>query len=296
MADINSDLLLAECRELLIADSGEWLGINDAASRPRLFLRLDRCSVFVGEGIMSFDGRTPFAEDERVIAEIDKALAGMTPGDILQAFPIYARRIHLKRFLAHYELFRMVMDLPGDIVELGVFHGVSLMSWANFLEIRCMGDRQRRVWGFDSFTGLSELAPQDGMADANVGKIKGGYGAHAFGLEVAIKIFDSDRFIPHKARVELVAGDICETVPQWVINNPGVRISLLHFDCDLYKPTLTALKALWPLVVSGGVVAFDEYAIAPWEGESRAVDEFFETVQLRRFTWSSNPGAYVVKP
>jgi hypothetical protein len=245
---------------------------------------------------MSFDGRTPFAEDERVIAEIDKALAGMTPGDILQAFPIYARRVHLKRFLAHYELFQKVVDLPGDIVELGVYHGISLMSWANFLEIRCMGDRQRRVWGFDSFEGLGDLAPEDGTGDAGVGKIAGGYTGNEAAVRTAIDIFDADRFIPYKARVKLVRGDICETVPRWVKDNPGVRISLLHFDCDLYRPTLTALKALWPLVVSGGVVAFDEYGIPPWEGESKAVDEFFETVQLRRFTWSSNPGAYVVKP
>jgi hypothetical protein len=51
--------------------------------------------------------------------------------------------------------------------------------------------------------------------------------------------------------------------------------------------------------VPGGVVAFDEYGIPPWEGESRAVDEFFAAnnigLELRRFTWSSNPGAYVVK-
>ncbi len=245
---------------------------------------------------MSFDGRTAFTFDDQIDDVIDGALEDIKPADVLKAFPVYARRIHLKRFLAHYELFRMVVDLPGDIVELGVFHGVSLMSWANFLEIRCMGDRQRKVWGFDSFEGLSSLDDKDGAPDKRVGKVEGGYRTVDYPIKHAIKIFDKDRFIPHKPRVELVSGDICETVPQWVKDNPGVRISLLHFDCDLYRPTLTALKALWPLVVSGGVVAFDEYAIAPWEGESKAVDEFFETVQLRRFTWSSNPGAYVVKP
>lgn len=245
---------------------------------------------------MSFDGRTPYREDMDIEAAIDRQLEGLRPSDVLQAFPIYARRVHLKRFLAHYELFRMIMDWPGDIVELGIYRGVSLMSWANFLEIHCMGDRQRKVWGFDNFTGLSALAPQDGMEQPSVGKVEGGYRDGGKMLEEAIGIFDSDRFLPRKDRVTLVAGDICETVPQWTIDNPGVRISLLHFDCDLYKPTLTALKALWPLVVSGGVVAFDEYGIPPWEGESKAVDEFFGSVQLQRFTWSSNPGAYVIKP
>ncbi len=245
---------------------------------------------------MSFDGRIPYAEDEKIDSAIDEALTGLLPADVIKAFPIYARRVHLKRFLAHYELFQKVIDLPGDIVELGVFHGVSLMSWANFLEIRCMGDRQRKVWGFDSFGGLDELSQEDGKPAPSVGKVAGGYVGDETMLREAIQIFDGDRFIPHKPRVELVKGDICETVPQWVIDNPGVRISLLHFDCDLYRPTKVALEALWPLVVSGGVVAFDEYGIPPWEGESKAVDEFFESAPLQRFTWSSNPGAYLVKP
>jgi hypothetical protein len=58
-----------------------------------------------------------------------------------------------------------------------------------------------------------------------------------------------------------------------------------------------ALEHLWPLVVPGGVVAFDEYGIPPWEGESRAVDEFFagKKIRLQRFDWASNPGAFIVK-
>jgi len=82
-----------------------------------------------------------------------------------------------------------------------------------------------------------------------------------------------------------------------VREHPGLRTSLLHFDCDMYKPTKIGLERLWPLVVPGGVVLFDEYGIRPWEGESRAVDEYFAGtgVALKRFDWSPNPGAYLVK-
>lgn len=246
---------------------------------------------------MSFDGRTPYPQDDAINQRIDYELSRREATDILQAFPVYARRTHLKRFLAHYELFQKIVDLPGDLVELGVFNGTSLMSWANFLEIRCMGDRQRKVWGFDNFAGFGELEAADGAPDARVGKIPGGFAPDSEArLRDAIAIFDADRFIPYKPRVELVKGNIEETVPQWVADHPGVRISLLHFDCDLYRPTMVALKHLYPLVVTGGVVAFDEYGIAPWEGESKAVDEFCRFMDLHRFTWSSNPGAYLVKP
>jgi len=250
-----------------------------------------------------FDGRVNFAADDDIESRLNKHFEkfAVTPGEIWKNFPIYTRRLHLKRFLAHYELFQKVVDLPGDIVELGVFRGASLMSWANFIEIRCMGDRQRRVFGFDNFTGFTELEAKDGAVSEQFKKTVGGFDSAGYEemLRDAISIYDADRFIPYKARVALVKGDIEKTVPEFVAANPGVRISLLHFDVDLYRPTLIALEKLWPLVVPGGVVAFDEYGIPPWEGESRAVDEFFAenntSLELRRFTWSSNPGAYVIK-
>jgi hypothetical protein len=248
-----------------------------------------------------FDGRVNFAADDAVEVRLEEHFRkfSITSTEIWKHFPVYVRRLHLKRFLAHYELFRLIVDLPGDILELGVFRGTSLMSWANFLEIRCMGDRQRRVFGFDNFMGFTGIDEKDGAIAVETDKVVGGFDSSFFEemLRDAIEIYDSDRFIPYKSRVVLVKGDVEKTIPEFVEKNPGVRISLLHFDVDLYQPTLVALRALWPLVVPGGIVAFDEYGIPPWEGESRAVDEFFSStnVELRRFHWSSNPGAYLIK-
>ena len=81
---------------------------------------------------------------------------------------------------------------------------------------------------------------------------------------------------------ELIAGDICETAADYVDNNPGLRISLLHLDLDVDIATFAALKAFWPRVVPGGIVIFDEYAIPRWT-ESNAVDRFFadKTIKLQ---------------
>ncbi len=220
---------------------------------------------------------------------------------ILRNFPLYVRRATLKRHLAHYELFRRVVNLPGDIVELGVYRGTSLMEWANFFECRNIGDRTRRVIGFDHFEGFSSLDPKDGPEDEASGKVSGGFSCKELEaqLEEIIEIFDADRFIPQKARIELVKGDIEETVPQFVEEQPGTRISLLHFDCDLYRPTLTGLKHLFPLVVKGGIVVFDEYGINPFAGESQAVDEYFDALGLspkwEKFDWHATPSAFFVK-
>jgi Macrocin-O-methyltransferase (TylF) len=250
-----------------------------------------------------FDGRANFPVDDEVEALLEAHFQkySISKREIWRNFQIYSRRLFLKRFLAHYELFRKTIHLPGDIVELGVYRGASLFSWANFLEIRNMGDRAKKVIGFDNFFGFKELDPKDGPEYPRVGKVPGGFDGGTFKQELldAISIYDRDRFIGYKPRVEIVDGNVEESVAQYLKSpeGSGMRISLLHFDCDLYRPTKAALALLWPLVVKGGVVIFDEYSIRPWEGESNAVDEFFDDkdVIFRKFDWSTNPGAYVIK-
>lgn len=46
----------------------------------------------------------------------------------LENFPKYVRRQYLNRFLALYELFKLIMPVKGSIVECGVFKGFGLMS------------------------------------------------------------------------------------------------------------------------------------------------------------------------
>ena len=249
----------------------------------------------------TFDGRQNFPVDDQIERMLEDHFEKyqISRREIWRNFQIYSRRIFLKRFLAHYEFFRRVIELPGDIVELGVYRGATLFSWANFMEIRNMGDRHKKIIGFDNFEGFTRLTEKDGVSLPGQGKAAGGFDSGTFEeeLEDAIRIFDADRFIPYKPRIVLVKGDICETIPRYVKENPGFRISLLHFDADMYEPTRVGLEHLWPLVAPGGVVLFDEYGIPPWEGESRAVDEFFANrpVKIQRLDWCPNPGGYLIK-
>lgn len=247
-----------------------------------------------------FDGRANFQMDDDIENLLDQHFEkyNISKNEICRNFSIYSRRIFLKRFMTHYELFRKVVNLPGDIIELGVYRGTSLMHWANFIEIRNMGDRHKQVFGFDNFSGFTSITNKDGKIDETVCKEEGGFDAGFFEeiLEDAISIYDKDRFIPYKPRVILIKGNIEETVPKFVEDHPGLRISLIHFDCDMYEPTKVGLEYFWPLVVPGGVVLLDEYGIRPWEGESKAVDEYFNgEVKINRFDWAPNPGGYIVK-
>ena len=220
--------------------------------------------------------------------------------DAVKIFPILARRQWLKRFLAHTELFKLTLEVPGDIAELGVFRGAGLFTWANLLEAYCIGDRTKTVYGFDNWRGFTHVAAEDGATLPDIHKTEGGFSPERFleELKDAIDIFDDDRFIPWKPRIKSVEGDIENTAPTFVAANPGVRFSLIHFDCDMYGPTKAALNHFWPLLSRGGLLLFDEYSIPDWPGETKAVDEFLldkPGLKLKTLPWNNVPAGYLIK-
>lgn len=222
------------------------------------------------------------------------------PEHVMSSLSLYMRRIHIGKLLALYEAYRRVVDLPGSVVELGVFKGESLLWFARLMEMLNNNDRSASVIGFDNFRGFENLHEKDGDTDERVDKMVGGWSSAEYydDLIRLINVFDHDRMAGQKARIKLVEGDICETVPAFVEDHPGLRIRLLNLDCDMYEPTLVGLKHLYPKVVPGGVVLLDEYAFHEFPGESAAVDEFFgdQMPTIRKFPFYSNPGGFIIKP
>lgn len=226
--------------------------------------------------------------------------SGRSISDVIESFPAYIRRVNLTRFLAHYELYRKIKDLPGNVVDIGVYRGVSLFSWAKFMEIFHPGDRMRRVYGFDNFAGFDTgFHEKDGRPDPSINKVQGGWNAAPFRKELFehIDMFHEDSMLPRAKRIVMIDGDVRKTVHDFVEKNPGFRVSLLHLDIDLYEPTLAALQAFYPLMVKGGIVIMDEYSFTNWAGESKAVEDYFGANMPRLVTqdFASSPGAYFIK-
>ncbi len=75
---------------------------------------------------------------------------------------------------------------------------------------------------------------------------------------------------PHIRRTLIVQGDVRETLPRYLDQNPQTVIALAYFDLDLYEPTRDTLEAIRPYLTKGSVLAFDELAHAKWPGETAA--------------------------
>ena len=224
---------------------------------------------------------------------------GFTSADLLGEFAAYVRRRDLVRFLAHYELFKLIVDLPGCIVEAGVFRGSSFFTWTKLMETFCPGDRSRRIYGFDHFEGLHDFAAEDGRFDDHADKTVGGYASSGENIRELVRLHNDDGLLPGVERCRIVDGDVKQTLPAFLADTPGLKIALLHLDLDLYEPTKVVLEHLFDRVATGGVVVLDEYGLVPWEGETRAVDEFLAARGLapviHKFPFAPRPHGYFIK-
>jgi hypothetical protein len=96
--------------------------------------------------------------------------------------------------------------------------------------------------------------------------------------------------------MHLVKGDIAQTVPKFVQENPGLLISLLVLDTDLYDSTKVALQNFLPHMHKGAVVLLDEVCYAKFIGETIALKEVCDLkhVQLRKFPFDSTCGYFQI--
>jgi len=210
----------------------------------------------------------------------------------LALWPVYTKRISLIRFLSHYKLFIKTQELPGDILDLGVSRGVSFFTFHKLLEIVLPTDTSKKVIGIDSFEGLTDFSTYDGALNSNVGKVEGGWSAFNVEEEV-FKILElqNEDCVLTKSRGILIKGRVQDAIPKLISERPGMRIALLHLDLDLYEPTYFALEMLWDLVLPGGLIVFDEFALPPWEGEAKAWEDFARNKGLQDYVITKEPGS-----
>lgn len=209
-------------------------------------------------------------------------LAANGPGSLFEKFenfPKYISRQSAARYLALYEIFKLCLPVQGDVIEGGVNWGGGLMWFAQLSAALEPFNLQRRIIGFDTFSGFPSLDARD-LTHAEAGKEHraGGYAADSHAdLLAAVASYDRNRPIGHVAKVRLVQGDACLTMPQYLADNPHTVVSLLHLDFDVYEPTKVALQTFLPRMPKGAVILFDEVNCPKWPGETQAV---LETVGL----------------
>ena len=195
----------------------------------------------------------------------------------------------ISKILAHYELYKMSLDLPGAIVECGVFKGASLIRLATFREL-FENSFSRPVIGFDAFGEFPDTVNEED--DKFREKFES-----VTGEDEGIAVDQLHKVLNHKGideNIELVQGDVRETIPAYCKSHPELKIALLNLDTCTYDSCKVILECLYPRIVSGGVVILDDYGAVA--GETIADDEFFKDLepQIKKFRFSRSP-CYLIK-
>lgn len=181
-------------------------------------------------------------------------------------------------------------NIPGDIVECGVWRGGNIMAMAKILNN--YKDYSRNIYLYDTFEGMSEPSENDFISETgekadsllqNSSKEDNLSVWCYAGLEdvknnVAKTNYPIEKFKFIKGRVE-------ETIP----GHTPEQISLLRLDTDWYESTKHELIHLFPKLIKGGVLIIDDYG--HWEGAKLAVDEYIKEndiqILLNRIDYSS---------
>jgi len=186
-------------------------------------------------------------------------------------FPLHMDVVWLRKLLYFKQIFDRISSLEGDIVECGVERGMTFFFLA-FLMSEEGG--KRKLWGFDSFEGFPEpTVEDDSFRNPKKGEL-GGVNPEDILNVLRVGSINED-FI--KNNVKIVKGFFAETLRSY----QGNQIALLHIDADLYQSYKCVLEELFPKVIKGGVILFDEYDNPKFPGAKKAVDEYFQNTSYR---------------
>ncbi len=185
--------------------------------------------------------------------------------------------------------------IDGAFVECGVWRGGSMMAVA--LTLLRLGVRDRELYLFDTFSGMSQPGEQDVPSPYD------GYSPHkrwrrqmrlgrqwvgAPAAEVRARL-ESTGYPPE--RLHLVEGRVEDTLPA----QAPKKIAMLRLDTDWYASTMHELEHLYPRLAERGVLIIDDYG--HYAGARQAVDEYFangaEPVLLSRIDYT---GRLAIKP
>ena len=205
--------------------------------------------------------------------------------DYENSFYLSCDNSRIGKILTHYELLKLSSNIPGCVIECGVFKGISLIRLATFLKLL---KSNKKIIAFDAFGKHPTTKISSDHKRRKILLSEGKEGISEKQLTGILKRKGLEK------NIKLIKGDITETVPKYLKSNPKLKISLLNLDVDFYEPSMSILKNFYPRLSKGGILMLDDYGI--WDGETMAADEYFagKKIKIKKSPFSQTP-SYIIK-
>ena len=199
----------------------------------------------------------------------------MSDKHLLVNLGLYMRSSILAKILFVDELYRHILDIPGAIIEFGVWWGQNLVLAENLRAIYEPFNQTRQIIGFDTFSGYEGFSDVDGKSDIikkeGYTTTKDYYGY----LSELILLHEKNNVLGNIQKHTIVEGDVIDTVPKFFNKNPEMIVALAYFDLALYEPTKVCLEVIQPRLIPGSVIMLDEFNSSEAPGETVAFREVF---------------------
>lgn len=200
--------------------------------------------------------------------------------ELLLNLGLFIKRQDLTRILFMNEIYMKILDVHGIIIEFGTRWGQNLALFESFRGIYEPYNHNRKIVGFDTFSGFPAVQKQDGKSE--VAK-KGAYAVTDCYEEYLNQILDyheQESPISHIKKHQIIKGDASNEFKKYLKVHPETIIAFAYFDFDIYQPTKECLVALKNHITKGSVIGFDELNVHSFPGETLAMKE---VLGLNRF-------------
>ena len=192
-------------------------------------------------------------------------------------FYLTSKKLRILKILDHYEIYKKIFNVKGDVVECGVFKGASLIRLLTFRDLY-ENSKKRKVYGFDAFGKFPRPKNKNILTKKTDTKFAKN---HDTKIGIGISIQKLKHYINKKniSNYQLIKGDVNKTVPEFIKKNKKIKIALLHLDLDIYEPTFNVLNYLYKYVVRNGIILLDDYSHI--KGATKAVNDFFKNKKIK---------------
>lgn len=196
----------------------------------------------------------------------------------MYAFPRFVPRQALSYFLARDTVYREIVNVHGSIMDFGVYRGASFFTWQHLSSLYEPYNHNRKIIGFDSFRGFSEIGDFDMAVEGHELQLKR-HGGMAYDgmdeLEKGIELVNLNRPLGHIEKGILIEGELPTSCVEYLDQHKETMVAMANFGLGLYEPTVEVLKLLRPRLNKGSVLVFEDLNQSTWPGESQALREVF---------------------
>jgi hypothetical protein len=191
-----------------------------------------------------------------------------------------------ERLVTYYELYKLIKHLNGSIIKCGITTDEAFSYFSFFKQMNQY--RKQPLVAFEKNPSIFEIEKHTEEYQSETLAVKN-VASKAIGLAQQNLI---DAGVSEK--IEFVPGLLNNSIPEYLIENPELKIALLTIDIDDYESTLTAMQYFYPRIVNGGILIMNNYYKK--SAESLAIQEYFynEDVIVRHFSLEKGPH-YIVK-